>query len=105
MITLGPTSISAASSAALAPAARTVSAASGADAAAASFGQIVDQLAADAIGTLKGGEAAALAGVQGKASVQQVVDSVMAAERTLQTMIALRDKAVQAYHEITSMAI
>ena len=44
--------------------------------------------------TLRAGEAAALAGMQGKASVQQVVEAVMSAEQTLQTAIAIRDKVV-----------
>ncbi|KAF2990642.1 Flagellar hook-basal body complex protein FliE [Methylocystis sp. MJC1] len=35
----------------------------------------------------------------------QVVDAVMAAERSLQTMIAVRDKVVNAYQEISKMAI
>jgi len=46
-----------------------------------------------------------MAGIEGKASVQQVVDSVMSAERTLQTGIAIRDKAVAAYQQISQMQI
>jgi flagellar hook-basal body complex protein FliE len=70
-----------------------------------SFGQLVDQLANGAVDQLKAGEAAAIAGVQGKASIQHVVDTVMSAERSLQTLIAVRDKAVAAYQEISRMAI
>ncbi len=70
-----------------------------------SFTQILDQLSGTAVEALKKGEAAAISGVQGKASVQQVVDSVMSAERTLQTTIAIRDKVVGAYQEISRMAI
>ena len=54
---------------------------------------------------MKSGEAAAIAGVEGKASVQNVVSTVMQAERDLHTAIALRDKAVAAYQEISRMAI
>ena len=43
--------------------------------------------------------------LQGKASVQQVVEAVMSAERQLQTAIAVRDKVVAAYLEISRMAI
>ena len=43
---------------------------------------------------MRTGEAAALAGLQGKASVQQVVEAVMSAEQTLQAAIAIRDKVV-----------
>jgi flagellar hook-basal body complex protein FliE len=37
--------------------------------------------------------------------VQKVVDAVLAAERELQTVIAVRDKAVNAYQEISRMSI
>lgn len=70
-----------------------------------SFGQLVDQLSGEAVDALKTGEAAAISGVQGKMSTQQVVDAVMAAERTLQTAIAVRDKAVNAFQELSRMTI
>ncbi len=71
----------------------------------ASFGQMLDQLSTGVVDSLKASEAASISGVQGKASVQQVVDTIMSAERTLQTAIAVRDKAVSAYQEISRMAI
>lgn len=86
------------SAGALAP--RSVGGAQSAD-----FTQMLAQVAADAAGSLKAGEAAAISGIQGKASVQQVVDAVLTAERTLQTTIAVRDKIVAAYQEISRMAI
>ena len=54
---------------------------------------------------MKAGEKAAISGIQGKASVQQVVDAVMSAERSLQTAIAIRDKITGAYQDISRMAI
>lgn len=69
------------------------------------FGQMLTQVASDAVGTLKKGEATAISGIEGKASVQQVVEAVMKAEQTLQTAIAIRDKVVSAYQEISRMAI
>ena len=54
---------------------------------------------------LKSGEAAAIAGIQGKVSAQQVVQSIMTAEESLQAAIAIRDKVVSAYQEISRMAI
>ncbi len=71
----------------------------------ASFGDVLQQLANETVATIKDGESAAIAGVHGKASTVQVVDAVMAAERSLQTMIAVRDKFVGAYQEISKMAI
>ncbi len=55
--------------------------------------------------TVKTGEATSIAGVQGKATVQQVVEAVMAAEQTLQAGVAIRDKVVSAYLEISRMSI
>ena len=55
--------------------------------------------------TLRNAEALSIAGVRGQASVQQVVDAVMTAEQSLQTAIAVRDKVVSAYLEISRMAI
>ncbi len=70
-----------------------------------SFSDMMAQVATSSIDTLKAGEAASIAGIQGKASVQQVVEAVMSAEQTLQTAIAIRDKVVAAYQEIARMAI
>jgi len=70
-----------------------------------SFSDVMTQVATSTIDTLKAGEAASIAGIQGKASVQQVVEAVMSAEQTLQTAIAIRDKVVAAYQEIARMAI
>ena len=70
-----------------------------------SFSDMMAQVATSAVDTMKAGEAASIAGMQGKASVQQVVEAVMSAEQTLQTAIAIRDKVVAAYQEIARMAI
>jgi flagellar hook-basal body complex protein FliE len=69
------------------------------------FDGVLEQVAADAIGTLKAGEAASISSIQGKVSAQRVVEAVMTAERTLQMAVAVRDKVVQAYQEVTRMAI
>ncbi|WP_363349772.1 flagellar hook-basal body complex protein FliE [Methylocystis echinoides] len=76
-----------------------------AETAGASFGDFLQQFSAQTVDSLKNGEAAAIAGVDGKASLQKVVGAVMQAERDLHTAIALRDKAVSAYQEISRMAI
>ncbi len=69
------------------------------------FGSVLSQVASDAVDKLKAGESTAISGVQGKASVQQVVQSVMDAQSSLQTAIAVRDKVVSAYQEVTRMQI
>jgi len=69
------------------------------------FDQMLTQAAKEAVGTLQDGEAAALEGVKGAMPTFKVVDSVMSAQRTLQEVLAIRDKAVSAYKEITQMAV
>lgn len=70
-----------------------------------SFADTLADMAKDAVTTIKGGEATAMAGMQGKASLQQVVEAVMQAEQTLHTVVAVRDKVVGAYLEISRMQI
>ncbi|XHC12035.1 flagellar hook-basal body complex protein FliE [Labrenzia sp. ac12] len=70
-----------------------------------SFSDAMAKVSTDAIDKIKQGEAVSIAGVDGQASVQQVVEAVMAAELTLQTAIAIRDKVVSAYQEISRMSI
>jgi flagellar hook-basal body complex protein FliE len=69
------------------------------------FGQMMTQVATDTMSKLKTGEATAISGLQGKATVQQVVEAVSDAQGSLQTALAVRDKAISAYQEITRMTI
>jgi flagellar hook-basal body complex protein FliE len=69
------------------------------------FGAVLAEVASSSLGTVRAGEATAVAGLQGSASVQQVVEAVMSAEQTLQAALAVRDKVVAAYQEISRMAI
>ena len=69
------------------------------------FNNVLEQVAADSIGSMKAGEAASFQSIQGKLSAQKVVEAVMSAERSLQMAVAVRDKVVQAYQEVSRMAI
>ena len=69
------------------------------------FGQVFNQMVGDTVGTLESGEATAIQGLQGGVPAFKVVESVMAAQRSLQSLLAIRDKAVSAYQEISRMAI
>jgi flagellar hook-basal body complex protein FliE len=69
------------------------------------FTKVLADVATSAVDTLKTGEATAISGINGGKSVQQVVDAVMNAEQALQTAIAVRDKLISAYQEISRMAI
>jgi flagellar hook-basal body complex protein FliE len=70
-----------------------------------SFGEVLAQASGDALKTLRAAETSSLSGLEGKASVQQVVENVMSAERTLQTTLAIRDRAVAAYQQISQTPI
>jgi len=74
-------------------------------AAGASFSQVMSQVSGDVVGNLKAAEAASIQGLQGAAPVLKVVEAIMSAQRSLQSALALRDKAVTAYQEISRMAI
>lgn len=69
------------------------------------FASMLGKLAGETADTLRQGEAAALSGITGSLPLQTVVDRVMAAEHTLQTAIAVRDKVVSAYLEVSRMQI
>jgi flagellar hook-basal body complex protein FliE len=70
-----------------------------------SFEQALAQAIGSAVDTLQTGEAAAIQGVEGAVSPMKVVESVMAAQRSLQSVLAIRDKAVAGFQEIARMAI
>lgn len=70
-----------------------------------SFDQALAQVVGSAINTLQTGESVAIQGVEGAVGPMKVVESVMAAQRSLQTVLSIRDKAVSAYQEIARMAI
>ena len=69
------------------------------------FGGFLDKSISQAVETLKESERVSLAAVSGKASAQEVVRSVLAAEMTVQSVVAIRDKMVQAYQEIMRIAV
>jgi flagellar hook-basal body complex protein FliE len=59
----------------------------------------------DSIGTMKQGETMATRQVAGQANIVDVVNAVNQAEITLNTVVAVRDKVVQAYQSIMNMPI
>ncbi len=79
--------------------------AAGATAGAGDFSAVLSRMITEATDTLRASEAASIAGVKGQATVQQVVEHVMAAEQTLQAAIAIRDKVTAAYLELGRMQI
>ncbi|SRR5579883_3304834 len=70
-----------------------------------SFSDFLSGAIKDSINTIRQGETAATAQVQGKANLVDVVQQVNAAELTLDTVVAVRDKVVAAYQSIMNMPI
>ena len=52
-----------------------------------------------------GGETAAIKSVTGDAALTDIVTAVTAAEITLETVVAVRDRVIEAYQEIIRMPI
>ena len=71
----------------------------------ADFSSVLADLVKQTASTIKASEDTAIKGIQGQAPLQDVVQSVMRAQTSLQTAMALRDKAVSAYQDLTRMTI
>lgn len=74
-------------------------------AAAPSFAGLVREGLSATVDTLERSEATVVAGLSGKASVQQVVEAVSTAELSLQKVTAVRDRVIAAYQEIARMPV
>ena len=70
-----------------------------------SFSDFLQQKASDALDTLKASEKTSAQAVTGEADLTDVVQAVTAAEVTLQTVVAVRDRLISAYQEIMRMPI
>ena len=70
-----------------------------------SFASVMGSMATSMADNIRKAETTSADGILGKASVREVADAVMAADQSLQTAIAFRDKVVSAYLEIIKMPI
>ena len=70
-----------------------------------SFADLLNQAASRTVGTLQNAEQVSMQALKGDADTRQVVDAVMSAQQALQTAVAIRDKVVSAYLEISRMGI
>lgn len=70
-----------------------------------SFAEALSQAASKTANTLQNAEQVSIQALRGDADTRQVVDAVMSAQQALQTTIAIRDKVVSAYLEISRMSI
>jgi flagellar hook-basal body complex protein FliE len=69
------------------------------------FSNFLSNALKDGIGTMKQGETMAGRQITGQANIVDVVSAVNQAEITLDTVVAVRDKVVQAYQSIMNMPI
>lgn len=69
------------------------------------FMQLVQSSIANGIDANRGAERVAMDAVGGQADLSDVVTAVANAEASLQTVVAVRDRIIQAYQEIMRMPI
>ena len=69
------------------------------------FAAALEHVTRNAVDTMEAAETLSLKALQGDVETREVVDAVMSAEQTLQTAIAIRDKIVSSYLEISRMPI
>ncbi|HVU21379.1 MAG TPA: flagellar hook-basal body complex protein FliE [Rhizomicrobium sp.] len=70
-----------------------------------SFTDFLSGALKDSVSTMKTGEQMATQQIAGNANIVDVVNAVNSAELTLDTVVAVRDKVVQAYQAIMNMPI
>lgn len=69
------------------------------------FGDMVKSALEETVDLHKESEKLTVAGIQGKADIQDVVLAVSNAEMALETVVAVRDTAIKAYNTIMQMNI
>ena len=69
------------------------------------FGKMVREAAEGAVETLRRSETTTLRAAAGQADLTDVVTAVSQADITLRTVVAVRDRVVQAYQDILRMPI
>lgn len=69
------------------------------------FASVLKDAAKVAIGTMKEAETSSAAAIAGKADIREVVAAISNAEATLETVVSVRDKVINAYNEIMRMPI
>ncbi|MBA5723623.1 flagellar hook-basal body complex protein FliE [Candidatus Liberibacter sp.] len=69
------------------------------------FSAMLQDMASGVVDNIKQAESFSLAALNGKATMREVVDSALQAERSLQASMSIRDKIISAYLEISKMQI
>jgi flagellar hook-basal body complex protein FliE len=71
----------------------------------ASFSSMLGEATGRVADNLQQAEQLSLKALQGEGDMRAIVDAVMSAEQSLQAAVAIRDKIVSAYLEVSRMAI
>ncbi len=71
----------------------------------ASFSDLVSAAARNSFDATKAGEKISIDAVANKADLNEIVTSVANAEVALQTVVAIRDRVIQAYQDIIKMPL
>lgn len=69
------------------------------------FSDLVKGAVKNAIDTVHGAETSGMQAMAGKTGITDLVTAVNAAEVTLNTVVAVRDRVINAYHDILKMPI
>lgn len=69
------------------------------------FSSFLISMAQGTVNSIQNGEATAISAIHGKTSIQNAVVATMEAEQSLQAALAIRDKIVSAFLEISRMQI
>jgi flagellar hook-basal body complex protein FliE len=76
---------------------------SGEDEGKTSFGDMMRNVGVSMLNTMRNSDVMSARAVSGEASLPEVVSAVNAADLTLQTVVAVRDRLINAYQEIMRM--
>jgi len=71
----------------------------------ASFSEALSQAATKTVDTLQNAEQVSIQALKGDADTREVADAVMSAQQALQAAVAIRDKIVSAYLDVSRMSI
>jgi flagellar hook-basal body complex protein FliE len=69
------------------------------------FGAVLSQMVGGTISDMKTAETTSIGGLTGTSSVQQVVDAIGSAQDALNITMAIRNKALAAYQQISQMTM
>lgn len=70
-----------------------------------SFGEMVESSLRQTVETVRAGDRAAIAGLNGQIPLQDMVQATVEMETAMRTTVALRDKTLEAWQELLRMSV